>query len=66
MFFIKTDKNYVPGCPSEPGGLIWLSPAVRGPMLAMMSQTSGFYFMTNFMMSLIIVTMMTIRAPCRR
>ena len=38
----KTDEFFFPGCPPLSGGLNWLSPAVRGPMLAMMSKTSGF------------------------
>ena len=50
MFDVKTENHnynyncsFVAGCLPESAGLIWLRPAVRGSMLAMMSKTSGFY-----------------------
>ena len=69
MLVIKTNKIFIPGCLPESGGVIWLRPAVRGPMLAMMSKTSGFTFMIIFMILMkqlmIILTIMTIRASMK-
>ena len=64
MFDVKTEihnynynYSFVAGCLPESAGLIWLRPAVRGSMLAMMSKTSGFIIMMIMSTVEIIITM---------